>query len=64
MKYIKAYRSAVINLGIDISARRKSNDGYVMLNEKDISTNDIVKIDGIVMNEQEALNEINNQNWI
>lgn len=64
MKYIKAYRSAVINLGIDISARRKSNDGYVMLNDKDISTNDIVKIDGIVMNEQEALNEINNQNWI
>lgn len=64
MKYIKAYRSAVINLGIDISARRKSNDGYVMLNDKDISTDDIVKIDGIVMNEQEALNEINNQNWI
>lgn len=64
MKYIKAYRSEVVNLGIDISARRISNDGFVLLNEKDISIDEIKKIGGIILNEQEALNEINNQNWI
>lgn len=55
---------------MDLRARRKSKDGKVMLNEKDLSAvfgdsfeDKLLIVAGIELTESEALIELNKENW-
>lgn len=71
MKYIIADIELLKQVSeIDLRARRKSKDGRVMLNEKDIATvfgesleDKLLIISGIEKTESEALIELNKEVW-
>ena len=69
MKYI----IAPINMAEDIintSCRRKSNDGRILLNENDLKKmpgtleENTASIEGVIMNETEAIAETNKTEWL
>lgn len=71
MKYIIADIELMRQVSeMDLRARRKSKDGKVMLNEKDISTvfgesleEKLLIISGVELTESEALIELNKEVW-
>lgn len=71
MKYIIADIDLVKQVTeMDLRARRKSKDGFVMLNEKDLSAvfgdsfeDKLLIVAGVELTESEALIELNKENW-
>lgn len=71
MKYIKAKASLVRdNSSIDLNARRTC-DGYVMLNDKDLAgvnaetdADKLELIEGVVLSEEDALYELSKNEWL
>lgn len=68
MEYIIADKNKVVeNSNIDIRSRRVSQDGLIILNEKDLISvrgeDKLSLISGLVYTEQEALNELTKENW-
>ena len=69
MKYIIAPISKTERY-VNTSARRKSNDGRILLNENDLKKipgtleENAASIEGVIINETEAIAETNKSEWI
>ena len=69
MKYIIAPIDKAEGI-INTSARRKSNDGRILLNENDLKKmpgtleENTASIEGVIMNETEAIAETNKTEWL
>ena len=69
MKYIIAPINKAEGI-INTSCRRKSNDGRILLNENDLKKmsgtleENTASIEGVIMNETEAIAETNKIEWL
>ena len=70
MNYIIADKSKLAGLTMcDLSTRKQSTDGRVMLNENDFKkcgaplTDIVAEIGGTILTEREAMNELNKEEW-